>query len=492
MSENRFVDYKGFQTIAKNVNARLKTVNELPVSPRDGFACLYLGESANGYVKGHIYQAKITDGAVSWSDLSSKSAVGIVAKGTIAFDDLPSLETVEAGWMYNINNDFTTDENFVYDNIKEKKGSNVYCIETDDGEGNIVKKWDVFAATEPVVVEEHYDEESTNAQSGVAVAEAVAGKMDKASTMPEATANSIIAYTGRTTNKYTNGHIYNAKTNVTYGDTWETKTWSGINAIRGEYVWIDGDNIYYSYNSSQYILDKATSTWSKKTWTGLNSFQGVSIWTDGDNIYYSSGSNQYILDKATSTWSKKTWTGLTDLYGERIWTDGDNIYYSNGSGGYQYVLDKSISTWSIKTWNGLTSFTGDQIWTDGNNIYHSNGSKHYILDKKTSTWNEKVWNGLTNFYGRSVWTDGDNIYLSSNSDQYVLDKETSTWNEKVWKSKPAYFFGQYIWSDGNNIYCSSADGIVGYQNILPGTKTYSWEDTTATAIPIEEIEDAFE
>ena len=66
-------------------------------------------------------------------------------------------------------------------------------------------------------------------------------------------------------------------------------------------------------------------------------------WTDGENIYYSSGSDQYVLDKATSTWQEKTWNGNTDFTGSYVWTDGENIYYSNGS--VQYVLINPAKTY---------------------------------------------------------------------------------------------------------------------------------------------------
>ena len=128
----------------------------------------------------------------------------------------------------------------------------------------------------------------------------------------------------------------------------------------------------------------------RKAWSGATGFNGTNIWTDGDNIYYSNGSNQYVLNKATSTWSAKTWSGLTSFAAPYIWTDGDNIYYSNDND--QYVLDKSTSTWSAKTWSGLTSFNGNLVWTDGDLYYYSNGNgNHYVLDKIVTgnTWYQK-------------------------------------------------------------------------------------------------------
>ena len=250
--------------------------------------------------------------------------------------------------------------------------------------------------------------------------------------------------------------------------TWSIKTWTGLTNFYGDRIWTDGENIYYSYVSNQYVLDKTTSTWNTKTWSGLTNFNGSNIWTDGENIYYSSGSTQRVLDKTTSTWSKKTWTGLTNFNGSNIWTDGENIYYSNSSA--QYVLDKSTSTWNEKTWIGLTNFYGTCTWSDGDNIYYSNASTQYVLDKETLTWNTKKWTGKSNFFGTDIWTDGENIYYSydSSSNQYVLDKTTSTWSKKTWTGL-TNFKGRYIWTDGENIYYSSSSN----QYVLDKT-TSTW------------------
>ena len=239
------------------------------------------------------------------------------------------------------------------------------------------------------------------------------------------------------------------------------KNWNGINHFSGQYIWSDGDNVYYSeyepgygdYVNAQYVLDKSTSTWSAKTWSGLTSIRGEYIWTDGINIYYSYDTDQFVLDKSTSIWNVQTWSGLTNFYGNDIWTDGDNIYYSSGS--TQYVLDKTTSTWNSKTWNGLTSIRGEYIWTDGNEIYYSsNNLNQYVLDKSTFTWSPKTWNGYDNLYGEYIWTDGENIYHSINNQSYVLDKYTSTWSPKTWNGVQN-LQGHNIWTDGANVYYSN-------------------------------------
>ena len=244
--------------------------------------------------------------------------------------------------------------------------------------------------------------------------------------------------------------------NVEYGTGWGAKTWTGLTSFYGSGIWTDGENIYYSNGTTQYVLNKSTSTWSAKTWSGLTSFYGYNIWTDGTNIYCSNTESaygtvgNYVLDKSTSTWSAKSWSVLTSFDGYAIWTDGEDIYYSNG--GMNYVLNKSTSTWSVKLWDGLT-FYGNNIWTDGENIYYSMGSFQYVLDKSTSTWSTKTWSGLTDFEGYYIWTDGENIYYSYGSDQYVLNKSTSTWSTKSWTGLTS-FQGNNIWTDGENIYYS--------------------------------------
>jgi len=257
-----------------------------------------------------------------------------------------------------------------------------------------------------------------------------------------------------------------------YGSTWTSKTWWGLASFHGTYIWTDGENIYYSNNSYQYVLDKATLTWTSKTWNGLTKFFGQYIWTDGENIYYSGDfdSDQYVLNKSTSTWTQKTWSGYISINGRAVWADGENIYYSSGSA--QYVLDKATSTWIEKTWSGLMDFGGNLVWTDGENIYYSYNAKQYVLDKTTSAWSEKAWSGLTSFNGSDVWTDGENIYCSKGSyGQYVLDKATLTWTSKTWNGLTS-FIGEHIWTDGENIYYSeSSTQYVLNKNSLHSVKT---------------------
>lgn len=232
---------------------------------------------------------------------------------------------------------------------------------------------------------------------------------------------------------------------------WEAKTWSGLTSFNGDDIWTDGENIYYSYNFDQYVLNRNTSTWEKMTWNQLRSFIGENVWTDGEDIYYSSSTSQYILDKPSKTWVIMTWNGFTPTRGLYIWTDGDNIYYSQGKN--QYILDKKSFTWKTKTWAGLDDFLGVHVWNDGQNIYYSMTTSQYVLNKTTSTWETKTWNGLNEFFGSDIWKNDDDIYYSYLTNQYVLNPTTSTWETKTW-SGLSNFSGGNIWTDGENIYYS--------------------------------------
>lgn len=113
-------------------------------------------------------------------------------------------------------------------------------------------------------------------------------------------------------------------------------------------------NEFYPTMRTQSLMSQNDigDTWLPKTWTGLTKFDGDNVWTDGDNIYYSSSTKQYVLDKSTSTWSTKTWAGLSEgIYGDKVWTDGDNIYFNSAFSDPSYYLPitkKSFPRTTIK------------------------------------------------------------------------------------------------------------------------------------------------
>lgn len=230
------------------------------------------------------------------------------------------------------------------------------------------------------------------------------------------------------------------------------KTWGGLQNFNGKNVWTDGYNIYYSYGTSHYVLNKVTSEWEAKTWSGLVEFDGSSVWLFNGNAYCLGR----VLNRKTSTWQYAEGFGVG--YGEDIWTDGYNIYYDDLNGRHK-IFNKQTLTWEDNTWTmPLTYWPGRKVWTDGDNFYFSDGSYQFVLDKQNATWENKIWKWegtpSTNLYGNFIWTDGYHIYFSNGTSQsYVLDKQTSTWRE-IEFSVYKYFNGENVWSDGKYLYIS--------------------------------------
>lgn len=126
----------------------------------------------------------------------------------------------------------------------------------------------------------------------------------------------------------------------TYQGIWVPKTWNGLTDFNGAYVWTDGTDIYFSYYTTQKVLNKATSTWSDKTWTSYTSFDGRYVWKDGSDTYYSLvNSNTYNYDGYMLNSNRNGWDELGTIVdsfnynGNQVWTDGDETYVSNGNSG---------------------------------------------------------------------------------------------------------------------------------------------------------------
>lgn len=88
-----------------------------------------------------------TDNARAYAELAARivaaSTTGsLIPMGTIPFAQLPT-EVVKPGWMYNISDDFESDERFDIPSVHYPKGSNVYYTAN--------KKWDVLAGISPTV-----------------------------------------------------------------------------------------------------------------------------------------------------------------------------------------------------------------------------------------------------------------------------------------------------------------------------------------------------
>jgi len=306
---------------------------------------------------------------------------------------------------------------------------------------------------------------------------------------------------------------------INYNDWVDTYFIGGSN-FDAQYIWSDGTDIYYSYSSAQFKLDKGTKTWTRMLWQGYQYPDGDDIWTDGTTYYYSDGSDHYVLDNATKTWSKITWTGLTNFHGASVWTDGEDIFYSDwNNSGKQYELNLKKKNWTSVSWSNNNIY-GSSIWTNGELYFATayGNAYQYVYTRATHNWRSVTWKGapssdervtawtdgenyyytrytgetyLVNFddysltlledwtspkeqfYARYTWTDGENYYYSEGSYQYVLDKTTLTWQDMQWTggiclTSGAGDIGPYIWTDGDRIYYSRID------NFVLDVETHTW------------------
>ena len=345
--DKQFLNEEGLQSVADNVNKRLKTVETMPVNPKDGQIVLYVGESGMVYTQGCIYQ--FDENEDEWIDITSSGTVdqsfnplSSNAQSGIAVDEA---KTVLFNKLFNQIWESTTFSKQIYPINIWNDGENTYHSQAG---GQYVfdestKRWDNMSWG------------GTNDWNGITIWKSLSG-------------------------------TYYAKGDYDLRLNKSTQTWEKIEFnvyISGRNVWTDGDNTYYSDSYEQYVFsDEANLTWEEKTWQGLSEFSGRDIWTDGTSIYYSSGVKQYVLNKSTSTWEPKTWQGLTNFAAQYIWTDGTSVYYSYGS--TQYVLNKATSTWEPKTWEGLTSFSGYNVWNTAFSEYYCTDSE-FVSNKLSKT-----------------------------------------------------------------------------------------------------------
>ena len=78
---------------------------------------------------------------------------------------------------------------------------------------------------------------------------------------------------------------------------WEPKTWYGLpDTFVGREIWTDGNSLYYEYS---HVLNQVTDTWEPITWN-INPARG-STWIDGENLYSSNNTQQYVAHRVINT-----------------------------------------------------------------------------------------------------------------------------------------------------------------------------------------------
>jgi hypothetical protein len=149
--------------------------------------------------------------------------------------------------------------------------------------------------------------------------------------------------------------------------------------------------------------------WIETTFSSMTPYGGNYIWSDGENLYYSCGSDQFVFNG--EEWLPKSWLGFEQPNGAYIWVCGEDIYYSDYS--EQYKLDKENGRWDPIEWTGFNYFSQDYVWTADNKAYIAQGAYHYEL-ADNYTWVERTWDGIVEgFYARNIWTDGNNTYCTT-------------------------------------------------------------------------------
>jgi len=323
------------------------------------------------------------------------------------------------------------------------------------------------------------------------------------------------------------------------GSSWNS-TAQQLSSMSGEYVWHDGNNVYYSAGTTHKYFDtNGSGWWDDKTWNGLSNFSGDEIWTDGTTIYCYHNKTHYVLNRSTSTWSVKTWNGfssVTSFYVKDIWHHGSDTFYSNGTN--HYKLNPSTSTWTVVSFGA--NFSGRDVWSDGTNWYV--GARYVILFNTTNSrysfiyyeapgsgysWTQKFnndslsatdiygdgtnyfcsfddvqlklnttndtwenWGGFRNtdngtqFYpyvGRDVWKFQGNFYYSHESNHYFLNLSSKTARAREWPGLSA-FDGQFTWSDGDELVKYQSSSIYGNQKLLLYSDYYRWISKTWTGL----------
>lgn len=209
---------------------------------------------------------------------------------------------------------------------------------------------------------------------------------------------------------------------------------SGLSSFYGRFIWKTSNDTYYSpssgYGTEDYKLIQGPGNlrWVK---SDLTHIVGTEIWSDNENIYYSNDKTQYILEYSNDNNNPKkaisiNWSNIPDNFDPvNIWHIGDTTYYSAGNI-HKIINENTMSFDDFTEWKGLDSFRGEYIWKSNNNIYYTpilGGS--YILDVKTHTWSPKNWisndvkDSKSDIMSRNyIWSDGIRTYYSSN---YVLN-----------------------------------------------------------------------
>ena len=473
---DKYLNETGLAEVAVHVNSRLKTVTTMPVSADNGAVRLYVGVDTQNYSKGHIYQyqtnewvditgsggeavdteaREVAAGAMALANqaIDDVAAIpdGVIPKGTIAFANLPSLSSVEVGWMYNISDDFTTTSDFINSGISEKAGSNVYCANTGTSQSP-VKKWDVFAVSSNVVVDQSYSSSSTNAQSGTAVAQAI--NTIPCDTQPTKNSqkfmksgdiyDSIAMING---DSFIRNTSINNQVNCLY--KFNNKLYAGMLNDNG--LWISTDGSTFTQNSSfptnygVYCLCE----FNNKLYVGTQ--YGLYISSDGNLFELNSSLPNNIIIFDVCVFNNKLYAGTNN--GLYVSTDGSTFTLSYDDEIYITPLCVFNNKLYAGTDNGL------YVSTDGQNFTNIDiGTEGSIIDS-FCVFNNKLYVGLMQ----------EGIYVSSNGTSFTQNSSFPDNEQDV-----------YLYATEDTIYAGVIHGLYKSTDGDVFTKNTAYPDTSFT------------
>lgn len=183
--ENEFLDYAGLQNVAGQVNSRLKTVSNMPAGASNGAIRLYVGPTTSSYTKGHTYQYDFGPSTLygcyrqemegtyyyAYSLGTGTPSVGDTFYVTMTTPLTPSSNPPTNTWEVTAYDASTQTVQLHGDPDEEY---------TRYSEGDVTLAgpgtWTDITPTSSVTVDQTYNAASTNAQSGTAVAQAIAFK----------------------------------------------------------------------------------------------------------------------------------------------------------------------------------------------------------------------------------------------------------------------------------------------------------------------------
>ena len=97
---SRYLDEDGLQIVADKVNKKIGTVTEIPQNPSDGQVIVYVGETDNYWIKGHVYKfdaAKTVNLTVQTSDTETT--------GYILYTKVSNMPVTSEGWIFKSTDD---------------------------------------------------------------------------------------------------------------------------------------------------------------------------------------------------------------------------------------------------------------------------------------------------------------------------------------------------------------------------------------------------